>query len=158
MNREEEGSIDNVDAWIRMVAINRLTGHSSGFFSVYSLPPNQAVTAERQKKINEQRNQIPDYRPIKPRILKKSKSLLKIGKVSPHDAFDNDLTDDSPPATQEACHWFQMILQALLLPLHRSWTSLITKETIGCDVGSLALILQPSRSVNSRPLKTGKIP
>ena len=34
LNREEEGTIDNVDAWIRMVAINRLTGHSSGFFSV----------------------------------------------------------------------------------------------------------------------------
>ena len=31
LNREEEGTIDNVDAWIRMVAINRLTGHSSGF-------------------------------------------------------------------------------------------------------------------------------
>ena len=32
------------DAWIRMVATNRLTGHSPGFFSVYTLPPNQALT------------------------------------------------------------------------------------------------------------------
>jgi hypothetical protein len=92
LNREEEGTIDNVDAWIRMVAINRLTGHSTGFFSVYSLPPNQAVTAERQKKINEQRNQIPEYRSIKPRILKKSKSLLKDWKGIRLDAFDNDLS------------------------------------------------------------------
>lgn len=93
LNREEEGTIDNADAWIRMVAINRLTGHSSGFFSVYSLPPNQAVTAERQKKINEKRDQIPEYRAIKPRILKKSKSLLKDWKGKRLDAFENDLSD-----------------------------------------------------------------
>lgn len=90
--READGTLDNIDAWIRMVAINRLTGHSSGFFSVYSLPPNQAVTAKRQKKINEQRNQIPEYRAIKPRILKKSKSLLKDWKGSRLDSFENDLT------------------------------------------------------------------
>ena len=75
--RERHGVLDTVDMWIRMVAINRLTGHSGGFFSVYSLPPNQAVSAKRQAKINIQRNQIPEYRPIKPRILKKSKSLLR---------------------------------------------------------------------------------
>ena len=83
LEKEKNGTMDNVDAWIRMVAINRLTGHSSGFFSVYSLPPNQAVSVKRQKKINEQRNQIPEYRAIKPRILKKSKSLLK-------DWYEND--------------------------------------------------------------------
>lgn len=77
LEREKNGAMDNVDAWIRMVAITRLTGHSTGFFSVYSLPPNQAVSVKRQRKINEKRNQIPEYRAIKPRILKKSKSLLK---------------------------------------------------------------------------------
>ena len=92
LKREKEQKIDNIDAWIRMVAINRLTGHSSGFFSVYSLPPNQAVSAERQRKINEQRNQIPEYRPIKPRILKKSKSLLKDWKGVRLDSFTNDLS------------------------------------------------------------------
>ena len=83
LEREKNGTMDNVDSWIRMVAINRLTGHSSGFFSVYSLPPNQAVSVKRQKKINQQRSQIPEYRAIKPRILKKSKSLLK-------DWYEND--------------------------------------------------------------------
>jgi len=92
LDREKDGTIDNIDAWIRMVAINRLTGHSSGFFSVYSLPPNQAVTAERQKKINEQREQVPEYRPIKPRIMKKSKSLLKDWKGVRLDSFHNDLS------------------------------------------------------------------
>jgi hypothetical protein len=89
--REAEGTLDAVDAWIRMVAINRLTGHSSGFFSVYSLPPNQAVTAERQRKINEDRGQVPEYKAIKPRILTKSKSLLKGWNGVRLDAFDHDL-------------------------------------------------------------------
>ncbi len=72
--RENE---DAVDRWIQMVATNRLTGHSTGFFSVYTLPPNQAVSAESQKKINRRRNQTPSYKPIAPRILKKTKSLLR---------------------------------------------------------------------------------
>lgn len=68
---------DDVDRWIRMVATNRLTGHSAGFFSVYTLPPNQAVTAERQKKINADRQQKPEYRDVKKLILKKSKQLMR---------------------------------------------------------------------------------
>jgi len=77
IKREQQGTLDNIDAWIRMVAINRLSGHSTGFFSVYTLPPNQAVSVKRQLKINETRNQIPEYKEICQRILKKSKSLLK---------------------------------------------------------------------------------
>jgi len=73
--KEEAGEEDYVDVWIRMVATNRLTGHSKGFFSVYTLPPNQAVSPENQKRINEKRNQKPDYRNTKELILKKSKQL-----------------------------------------------------------------------------------
>lgn len=68
---------DFIDRWIRMVATNRLTGHSPGFFSVYTLPPNQAVSAESQRKINEKRNQSPPYRDTKRIILKKSGQLLQ---------------------------------------------------------------------------------
>jgi len=75
--RKSAGTEDNVDSWIRMVATNRLTGHSKGFFSVYTLPPNQAVSPESQKKINEKRKQAPEYRDVKKRIEKKSKRLLK---------------------------------------------------------------------------------
>ncbi|MDO9534326.1 MAG: DNA methyltransferase [Bacillota bacterium] len=75
--RKEDGKEDHVDSWIRMVSTNRLTGHSPGFFSVYTLPPNQAVLPERQKKINQKRNQQPVYRDTKKIILKKSHSLLK---------------------------------------------------------------------------------
>ena len=75
---------DPVDDWIRMVAINRLTGHSPGFFSVYTLPPNQAVSAQSQRKINEQRGQTPPDRDVKKLILKKTLSLLRDGAMAPH--------------------------------------------------------------------------
>jgi hypothetical protein len=79
LRRDEEGSLDKVDDWIRMVAINRLTGHSSGFFSVYSLPPNQAVSIASQERINRKRNQTPPRRYVAQIILKKSRALLKDG-------------------------------------------------------------------------------
>jgi hypothetical protein len=75
--RREAGTEDDIDRWIRMVATNRLTGHSKGFFSVYTLPPNQAVSPESQIKINKKRNQIPDYRNTQVRIIRKTKSLLR---------------------------------------------------------------------------------
>ncbi len=81
LDRQDAGTLDQVDKWIRMVAINRLTGHSSGFFSVYTLPPNQAVSVERQRKINENRCQTPPFRDVPALILRKSKSLLSSGVV-----------------------------------------------------------------------------
>lgn len=77
IKKNEDGTLDEIDRWIRLVAINRLTGHSVGFFSVYTLPPNQAVSVESQKKINGKRNQMPPLRDVKKCILKKSRSLLK---------------------------------------------------------------------------------
>jgi len=68
---------DALDRWIRMVATNRLTGHSPGFFSVYTLPPNQATSPKSQVKINKAREQEPEYRDVKKLILRKSKSLLR---------------------------------------------------------------------------------
>jgi hypothetical protein len=76
IRREQKRALDNVDAWIRMVAVNRLTGHSPGFFSVYTLPPNQAVSVESQKRINQQRNQTPPRRHVSELILRKSASIL----------------------------------------------------------------------------------
>jgi hypothetical protein len=73
--RRREGTEDSVDHWIRMVATNRLTGHSPGFFSVYTLPPNQAVSAENQIKINEKLKQEPTYRDVRALILRKSMQL-----------------------------------------------------------------------------------
>ena len=70
-------NLDNVDHWIKMVATNRLTGHSKGFFSVYTLPPNQAASAKSQIQINKKRNQSPEYKDTREIIIKKSKQLLR---------------------------------------------------------------------------------
>ena len=77
LERRKRNKEDDVDRWIAMVATNRLTGHSTGFFSVYTLPPNQAVSPERQIKINKARNQIPQYRNVRDIISTKTKSLLR---------------------------------------------------------------------------------
>lgn len=76
-NKKEKNVEDEIDRWIRMVATNRLTGHSTNFFSVYTFPPNQAITAEKQKKINQQRKQIPEYKETKKIIMKKTSDLIK---------------------------------------------------------------------------------
>lgn len=76
LTQRQKKTFDSIDAWICMVALNRLTGHSPGFFSVYTLPPNQAVSVKSQQKINADRNQTPPRRHIAKIILKKSKALL----------------------------------------------------------------------------------
>jgi len=76
LERRAAGQSDFIDDWIRMVSINRLTGHSPGFFSVYTLPPNQAVSVKSQKKINETRKQVPPEKNIIQIIAKKSRQLL----------------------------------------------------------------------------------
>jgi len=102
LKRERQGKLDSVDAWIRMVAINRLSGHSPGFFSVYTLPPNQAVSVKRQLKINETREQIPEYKDIRPRIIKKSKSLLKDWNGARLNEFTHDLTSQLTNSNAES--------------------------------------------------------
>jgi DNA modification methylase len=76
LGKKNKGQLDDVDYWIWMVATNRLTGHSPGFFSVYTLPPNQAVSLESQTKINKKRSQMPERRHVPELILRKSKQLL----------------------------------------------------------------------------------
>ena len=76
LNREKRKALDSVDAWIQMVAVNRLTGHSRGFFSVYTLPPNQAVSVKSQQRINQRLGQKPGFRSVPELILAKTKSLL----------------------------------------------------------------------------------
>ena len=77
LRREKDGLSDAIDRWVRMVAINRLTGHSPGFFSVYTLPPNQAVSVKSQRNINARRNQTPPRRDALDLILRTTTSLLR---------------------------------------------------------------------------------
>lgn len=96
--RQGSGTFDAVDDWIRMVAINRLTGHSPGFFSVYTLPPNQAVSVDAQRKINAKRDQTPPVRSVPAIILKKSRSLLG---DEPFRAVNSQLCTGPSDATPE---------------------------------------------------------
>ena len=77
LEHERRGALSAVQRWIRMVAVNRLTGHSTGFFSVYTLPPNQAVSPRAQAKINSRLNQRPERRDVPGIILSKSRALLR---------------------------------------------------------------------------------
>lgn len=81
--REAQGLSDPVDDWICMAALGRLTGHSPGFFSVYSMPPNQAVSVQSQLKINADRGQAPPLRSVPDLILRKTRALLKDGAPPP---------------------------------------------------------------------------
>lgn len=76
LSRRTDSPLDPVDDWLCMVALNRLTGHSPGFFSVYTMPPNQAVSVQSQRKINAKRRQKPPRRDVAKLILKKSGQLL----------------------------------------------------------------------------------
>ncbi|MDQ6765846.1 MAG: site-specific DNA-methyltransferase [Verrucomicrobiota bacterium] len=87
LDRKAQSRLSDVDRWIQMVATNRLTGHSAGFFSVYTLPPNQAVSAERQRKINETRGQTPSRRDVTDLILRKTKTLLQSVTFEDRDAL-----------------------------------------------------------------------
>jgi len=134
--------IDPVADWIRMVAINRLSGHSPGFFSGRSMPPNQAVSIKAQLKINEKLGVSPPERDVAAVILKKSKTLLKDG-CAPSQvrsglhtgaAWDVpdipdasvDLTVTSPP--------FLDIVQYAADNWLRCWFAGIDPETVAIDM------------------------
>jgi hypothetical protein len=91
LRRSAESSLDSVDRWIRMISLNRLTGHSPGFFSVYTMPPNQAVTVQVQQKINARRGQTPPRRNVTEIIRKKTRQLLG-------DCGPNERETLTPPA------------------------------------------------------------
>jgi len=99
--RKRQGTFDLVDAWIQMVACNRLTGHSNGFFSVYTLPPNQATSLEAQRRINAKRNQIPEYRNTKALILKKTKQLLRDPLPHDYSRHDHEILCSSADSTSD---------------------------------------------------------
>ena len=134
--------VDPVADWIRMVAINRLSGHSPGFFSGRSMPPNQAVSVKAQLKINEKLGMSPPERDVAAVIMKKSKTLLKDGcapsqvRSSFHigAAWDVagipdatvDLTVTSPP--------FLDIVQYAADNWLRCWFAGIDPETVAIDM------------------------
>jgi hypothetical protein len=148
-------NVDPVADWIRMVAINRLSGHSPGFFSGRSMPPNQAVSVKAQLKINEKLGVSPPERDVAAVILKKSRTLLKDGcapsqvrsqlctgkawEVPSIQDCSVDLTVTSPPfldIVQYASDnwlrcWFAGIdAEAVAIDMHRTeeaWTAMVSR-------------------------------
>ncbi len=144
---------DPVDDWIRMVALNRLTGHSPGFFSGRTMPPNQAVSLEAQIRMNAKSGMAPPPRDVAAVILKKSRSLLAdvfplahppailcVGPASATPAIPDAsvaLTVTSPPFLDIVQYagdnwlrcWFAGIdLGAMAIAMHRTeaaWTTMV---------------------------------
>jgi hypothetical protein len=144
---------DPVDDWIRMVALNRLTGHSPGFFSGRTMPPNQAVRIAAQLRMNAKSGMAPPPRDPALIILKKSASLLKDGvtpghppavlcvapaSATPHIAAGSvALTVTSPPFLNVVQYaddnwlrcWFAGIdVSAVAIGMHRTeaaWTRMV---------------------------------
>lgn len=67
--------------WIQMIALSRLTGHSSGFFSVKTLPPGQMTTIAGQKRMNERYGRVPEAKDLRHIISSKATQLLRDGCV-----------------------------------------------------------------------------
>lgn len=146
LSRNYSGNDDNLDKWIKMVATNRLTGHSTNFFSVYTLPPNQAVSQGSQMRINIKRNQIPTYRDTKKIILIKTKKLLKSLTSEERDNLVNVgksalfLTEDARKTTSISSNSIQLtvtsppFLDIVQYPVDnwlRCWFNGIDPELIG---------------------------
>lgn len=75
----EDPSPDPAADWIRMVAINKLSGHSTNFFSGRSMPPNQAVSVRSQLRINERLGASPPEKDIPAIIERKTRALTQDG-------------------------------------------------------------------------------
>jgi hypothetical protein len=112
--RRRGPSWDAVDDWIALVALNRLTGHSPGFFSVYTLPPNQAVSLKSQRKINARRGQTPPRRHVAEIILKKSRQLLRDCTPRTRQALAR-VADSAVLLTQAAAHTPQIADHSIAL-------------------------------------------
>jgi hypothetical protein len=131
---------DRVDDWIRMVAINRLSGHSPGFFSVYTLPPNQAVSARSQRKINERREQTPPDRDVKQLILMKTASLLSDGSMASHPpALFTTGTAQSTPAIRSGSVRLVVTSPPFLDIVQYAEDNWLRSWFAGIDVSSVAI-------------------
>jgi hypothetical protein len=162
--------VDPVADWIRMVAINRLSGHSAGFFSGRSMPPNQAVSIKAQLRINEKLGISPPERDVASIIIKKSRTLLKDGCAPSQARFSLhtgpawatqgipdgsiDLTVTSPPFLDIVQYagdnwlrcWFAGIDPAsVAIDMHKTeeaWTSMVNRV-----LGEQARVLRPGGTV-----------
>ena len=72
---------DRVNAFIELLAVSRLHGHTPAYLSGYSFP-QFALPPDRQLVLNLRRRETPEYRAVAPRIIKKAAELLRDGFTS----------------------------------------------------------------------------
>jgi hypothetical protein len=157
--------------FIGLIALSRLHGHSTGFFSVYTFP-QFSIPSEAQRKNNIKRNQIPEYREVKSRIIQKMKrdlsdpmppfyhefskenyySLSSANSVPEIDSNSVDLIVTSPPFLDKVDyegdnwlrHWF------LDIPKNKE-----RKLSIFSNVNEWNTFIQSTLKESSRVLKRG---
>lgn len=116
---------NRVSAFIELMALSLLHGHTAGFFSAYSFP-QIALLPEEQEKINVKRRQIPDYRAIVPRILRKTASVLRDGITSGFSqvaAKSQVLECDARALSHARTASVDLVLTAPPLPLRQDFPS-----------------------------------
>jgi hypothetical protein len=76
LRRRADSQLDSVDEWIWMVSLHTLTGHSRGFFSGYTMPPNVAVSVARQRELNQKGGLTPPRKDVAVIVARKTAKLL----------------------------------------------------------------------------------
>lgn len=67
-----------VERFVQLLAMSLLHGASAGYFSVYSLP-QVALSPQDQIRLNIKRSQVPEYRALVPRVLRRAAGVLREG-------------------------------------------------------------------------------
>lgn len=69
---------DRVSRFVELLALSILHGHTTSYLSVYT-SPRAALGPVAQSQLNRKREQVPDFRSVTPRILKKAAFVLRDG-------------------------------------------------------------------------------
>jgi SAM-dependent methyltransferase len=72
------GSSDRAGDFITLIVASILHGHTTGHLSSYT-SPSAALTPEAQAALNRKRGEVPSYRAVSARVLKKAAFLLRDG-------------------------------------------------------------------------------
>lgn len=72
------GNSERVDRFVQFIVASILHGHTVGHLSAYT-SPHVGLTQDAQAQLNRKRGEVPSYRALAPRVLKKAAGLLQDG-------------------------------------------------------------------------------
>ncbi len=73
-----KGSADHVDRFVQFIVASVLHGHTVGHLSAYT-SPQTALSPDAQATLNRKRGEVPSYRAVSARVIKKAAALLRDG-------------------------------------------------------------------------------